>query len=763
MPPYRPTLKRPWRLATAALAGALAAWIIFGGGDVGTRTVTGPAHRPAYVEDAACGACHVQQYNDWLASHHDRAMQVAGAETVLGDFDNAAFDHFGVESRFFRRDGGFFVRTDGPDGGLEDFEVRYTFGVEPLQQYLIPLPGGRFQALGVAWDTVRGEWFHLYPDEAIHAGDPLHWTGRLQNWNSGCAECHSTDVDVDYDASGRTYGTTWSAIDVGCQACHGPGARHVEWADGRRPALVEAAGDVGLDIRYGDGAAEIEACSTCHALRSPIRSDRSVGGAFLDGFTPALLEPGLYHADGQILGEVFEYGSFLQSRMFAEGVRCTDCHNPHSVRPRVVGNALCEQCHHPDAPRNRFPTLTARNYDTPDHHFHPEGSAGSLCVNCHMAERTYMEVDPRRDHSFRVPRPDVAAEVGSADACTLCHTGQSHDWAAGAIAEWYGPGRRTEGHYGEVLAAGREGGPEAADALAALVRDPEQPAIVRATALGLLVPYGPEGVGNVTAVFDDPEPLVRMAAASGLGALELSERLRLGGRLLRDSVRSVRIEAAREMAPDAANLAAGDLAAFGAARAEYEAAQSVRLDMPESHVNLGNFHTATGDHARAVDDYRTALSLDPSFAPASMNLSVLLSRLGRNDEAENALRDALDVTPDFGDAYYSLGLLLAEDGRLDEAAGALERAAGLLPGNARVHYNRGLALQRLDRRGEAEAAFLRADALAPGTPEYLTALAILHAQEGRWAEALPWAERAAQSGGDAGARDLLDRIRSELP
>ena len=756
-------MTRRWWIAAAALIGALAAWIVPSGDDVRTDTETASPAGTAYVEDSACGACHAQQYNDWLASHHDRALQVAGADTVLGDFDDAAFGHFGVDSRFFRRDGGFFVRTDGPDGGLEDFEVRYTFGVEPLQQYLIPLPGGRLQALGIAWDTVRGEWFHLYPDDAIPSGDPLHWTGRLQNWNSGCAECHSTDVDVGYDAASRTYQTTWSALDVGCQACHGPGARHVDWADGRRPTLADVAGDVGLSIRYGDGNAEIEACSTCHARRSPIRRDRSVGGAFLDGFTPVLLEPGIYHADGQILGEVFEYGSFLQSRMFAEGVRCTDCHNPHSLRPRVLGNALCEQCHHPDAPRNRFPTLTARNYDTPDHHFHPEGGDGALCVNCHMAERTYMGVDARRDHSFRVPRPDVAAEVGSPDACTECHAGESQEWAARTIAEWYGPERRRGRHYGEVLAAGREGGPGSVDDLAELVRDLEQPPIVRASALRLLATDGPGGIGNITRAFDDPEPLVRVAAAAGLGALEPAERLRLGGRLLRDPFRSVRIEAAREMAPDAAGMDASVRAAFDAAGAEYEAAQTVRSEMPESHFNLGNFHAAIGDLGRAVDDYRTALTLDPSFAPASMNLSVLLSRLGRRAEAEDTLGDALALDPDLGDAHHSLGLLLAEDGRFEAAAAALERASALLPENARIHYNRGLALQRLDRRGAAEAAFLRADSLAPDTPDYLTALAILHAQEGRWAEALPWAERAAALGGDPGARDLLDRIRSELP
>ena len=609
----------------AVAISALGAWVVLTGDredptSTEAANLPGPRAASGYVEDSACGGCHSQQYNDWLESHHDLAMQEATEETVLGDFRDATFHHFGVESRFFRRTGGFFVNTDGPDGTLEDFEIRYTFGVEPLQQYLVPLPGGRLQALGIAWNTVEGEWFHLYPDDAIPAGDPLHWTGWRQNWNSGCADCHSTNLGLNYDEAGRTYRTTWSAIDVGCQSCHGPGQRHVEWADGRAPSLVGAADGLGLSVRLGDSASEIDSCAACHSLRSPIRPDRSPADAFLDKFSPMLLDPQLYQADGQILGEVYEYGSFVQSRMFAKGVRCTDCHNPHSLELRVLGNAVCEQCHHPEAPRDRFPTLSAKNYNSPDHHFHPEGSNGAQCVNCHMAERTYMLVDPRRDHSFRIPRPDVSAVVGSPDACTMCHTNESQEWAARAIAAWYGPGRRQEHHYGEVLAAGREGGPEALDDLVGLVRDPEQPAIVRATALRHLTSYGSDGIPSVPEVFEDPEPLVRMAATAGFEPLPPAELSRLGTRLLRDPVRSVRVQAAQAIAPAAASLTGGARAAFDAAGAEYEAAAVALPDNPGSHYNLGNFHTATGEYQRAVRDYRTSLTLDPSFLPASMNL-----------------------------------------------------------------------------------------------------------------------------------------------
>ena len=715
-----------------------------------------------YVEDSRCRGCHLQQYDDWLESHHDLAMQEATEDTVLGDFDDASFHHFGVESRFFRRDGGFFIITDGPDGTPGDFEIRYTFGVEPLQQYLVPLPGGRLQALGIAWDTVRGAWFHLYPDEAIPAGDPFHWTGWRQNWNSGCADCHSTNLEVNYDAATRTYRTTWNAIDVGCQACHGPGGRHLAWADERRPAAAEVTGDLGLGVRYGDSAFEVESCAACHSLRSPIHGERSPADTFFDRFRPTLLDAGFYHADGQILGEAYEYGSFVQSRMFAEGVRCSDCHNPHSLGLRVLGNAVCEQCHHPDAPLDRFPTLTRKTYNSPEHHFHPEGSDGARCVNCHMPERTYMVVDPRRDHSFRIPRPDLSAATGSPDACTTCHAGESPEWAAERVAAWYGPGRRRGPHYGEAFAAAREDRPGAVDDLIVVAGDDEQPPIARATALRYLSAYGPGGAPRMPGAFEDAEPVVRMAAAAGLGALPPAGRLRVGARLLRDPLRAVRVEAAEAIAPAAAQLAGDAQSAFGAARVEFEAAAAARADHPDTHYRLGNFHTATGDHDRAVRDYRRSLSLDPAFWPASRNLAVLLSRLGRNPEAEVTLQNALARTPDAGDAHYSLGLLLAERGQLEAALGHLERAAALLPEQARAHYNHGLALQRLGRPREAEAALRRADSAEPDTPAFLNALAILHAQQGRWTEALPWAERAVELRVGPDAVSLLERIRTEL-
>ena len=249
-----------WSALIAVVAGA-ALWIVAGRPGIGDRARRTP--RPAapgaeYIGSGTCRSCHTSEYESWTASHHSQAMQVAESGRVRGDFANAEVTYAGVTSTFFRRSGGFWVRTDGADGRLQDFQVKYTFGVSPLQQYLIEAPDGRVQALSIAWDT-RGKeqggqrWFHLYPKERITHTDELHWTGRHQNWNFMCADCHSTNVRKGYDAAQDRFQTTWSEINVACESCHGPGSRHETWArtpEWRSDPLSRSAHDNGLTVHF---------------------------------------------------------------------------------------------------------------------------------------------------------------------------------------------------------------------------------------------------------------------------------------------------------------------------------------------------------------------------------------------------------------------------------------------------------------------------------------------------------------------------------
>jgi len=710
-----------------------------------------PAVGATYVGTAACVQCHADQNAAWQGSHHARAMQVAGAETMLGDFANAKFTHAGVTSTFFTGDGRYYVNTDGPDGKRADFEIRYTFGITPLQQYLITLPGGRMQALGIAWDTrpksAGGQrWFHLYPERTPKAGDPLHWTGIDQNWNYQCADCHSTNLRKGYDETSRTFDTTWTDLNVACEACHGPGSNHLSWAQKERDwkrferdkglvvALDERKG-VGWAIDAASGNAvrskardtnrEIETCARCHARRGQFSDAWHAGQPLGDAFRASLIEPGLYHADGQQRDEVYTYGSFVQSRMHAQGVTCSDCHEPHSGKPRAPGNAVCAQCH------------AGGKYDVAAHTHHPEGTKVAECAACHMPTATYMIVDPRHDHSFRIPRPDRTVALGVPNACNRCHVRETAQWAATALAKWFprpGPGYQT---FADSFDAGDRGAPGAQGMLVRIADDRAQPAIVRSSALQRLGRYlDPDTRPAARNALSDPDPSVRAAAVGALAGADAPTRAQLLAPLLDDPVRLVRVDAARALAGEPeARLSAGARTRFERALGEYVAAQRFNADRPEAHTALGNLHAARGQAEDAAAAYARALELDPTFVEAVLNLADLQRATGREAEVERTLRAAVERVPQSAAAHHALGLSFARQRRMPEALAELARAATLASEDARFAYVYGVALHDTGKRAEAIRKFRAALARHPYDREILFALALYERDAGATARA----------------------------
>ncbi len=746
-------------LAAMMLAGILSACGT-GEEDAQKQTASRSARTIAFVENTTCATCHPKQYKKWSGSHHEQAMQIVTDKNVLGNFNDTSFTHFGITSRFFKKDGKFFVHTEGADGRLGDFEIKYTFGVEPLQQYLIEFPRGRLQSLTVAWDTQRKRWFHLYPDEKISHDDPLHWTGLYQNWNGQCAACHSTNLKTNYDLDTDTFKTTWSEINVSCQACHGPGDSHVKWAQALKDGESTKYENRGLviDFKNADSRSEVENCARCHSRRHAIDDHFKQGTPLLDTYVPALLTEELYHADGQILEEVYVYGSFLQSKMYHTGVRCSDCHNPHSLKPVKAGNALCTQCHS-RTPNLKFGTLAAKDYDSKHHHFHEADSPGAQCVNCHMPSKTYMVVDPRRDHSFRVPRPDLSVELGTPNACNDCHRDKKAQWANDTVRGWYGPNEQPP-HFAEAFAAGRDGRPKALPKLIALAADTKQPTIIRATALDLLPQYGAQGTIAMVSALRDEDPLLRRTALRGLTRLGPEPRLKAAAPLLKDPSRAVRIEAARVLTSIPRELFnQSQRTDFDMALEEFKQAQIAVADQPSGHLNLGVMYASTGRRDLAEKAYLTALRKDPGFLPARFNLTNLYNAMGRNADAEQVLRDGIKRAPKEGELYYSLGLLLAEGQRYPEAATNLGKAGELMPARVRVHYNHGLALQHLGRRFGAETALLKAYRLDKNDPSVIQALAILYIQGHQWDRAASYARKLIRLyPNEPGPRRMLEQI-----
>ncbi|HEY5665732.1 MAG TPA: tetratricopeptide repeat protein [Gammaproteobacteria bacterium] len=713
----------------------------------------------SYVGGESCAGCHREQTELWLGSHHDLAMQAATEATVLGDFDGATLRHGDVTTQFLRRDGEFVISTDGPDGEPTEFSVSYVFGVDPLQQYLLELGDGKIQALSIAWDS-RPEadggqrWFHLYPDENIDYLDPLHWTGVFQRWNTMCADCHSTNLEKRFDFAADEFATRWSSIDVDCEACHGPGSVHAANPQVPPPALP--ARDHGWVFTAGariasrepaaTGAQQVEVCAQCHSLRTQLTDAHEPGQPLLDGYRPSLLEEGNYHADGQILGEVYVYGSFMQSAMAAAGVTCSDCHEPHSARLRAEGNAVCAQCH------------LATAYDQPGHHRHEPQSEAARCVSCHMRAETYMVVDPRRDHSFRVPRPGLSATLGAPNACTDCHSEESSAWAASRVAEWFPDGRWNAPHFGEALQAGRNWAADNHLQLSALVADTSQPAIARATALSLLArQLSPADSGLIGTSLDDASPIVRLAALDASAALAPAPRIDLAQRFLTDELLALRTAAARALLPARSQLSPGRQADLDAALAEYLSIQTFNSDRAQGALNSAAVAADLGQFDAAERLLLAAIERHPAETALSVNLAEIYRNRARADDAEAVLREALAAHPEDPALLLSLGFALVRTERADEALGHFEQAAASADGDPYYPYVLAIAL---NDAGESERAIELLRGVHdrfPGHVDALFALATMLRDTGSAREAYDYA--VALSEIRPGAADAISLLR----
>ncbi|WP_447744655.1 tetratricopeptide repeat protein [Pseudomonas nicosulfuronedens] len=677
-------------------------------------SVPTPATQSAqWVDEATCNGCHQTQTKDWQGSHHQQAMKPATEGNVLGDFADVTFKGETETSRFFRKGGEYWVNTPGADGKPADFKVAYTFGFEPLQQYLLDFPdeqgrpGGRLQALGVAWDSRKHQWLQLMPGQRIDFKDELHWTRPAQNANFMCVECHTTGFKRNYDAKTDTFASHWNSLGVGCQACHGPASKHLEWA--QKPDRNTAKG-FDVPLQNASQSTIVETCARCHARRAPLGDGYQNQHRFMDDYLPSTLTRELYEIDGKIKDEVFEWGSFTQSKMFAKGVQCTDCHNPHSGELKAPGNGVCLQCHNtagkPVRPQIDGKGLKAKNYDSPEHHHHAPGSPGAQCTSCHMPGRYYMVNDYRHDHGFSLPDPLHARRIGAPDACLACHKDTPAKKISDQFRQWYSselPAKANASsnpvpRYDDTLWKARNGKPGASRALHLLLADANLPAIRRATLMAELPSYPSQRSLELAALaVKDADPQVRIAAINALlplanGPQQALVLPTLLAPRLSDPIRAVRIAAAWQLAQLPPQARSGLDAALDKGLSEYEEVQNDLRERAEANLNLAMLYQRTNRPEKVEPALRAAIARNPAFLPATVTLIQWLEANGRQADARQLLDEALRQNPASGLLHYVDGLALIRQGQRAQALKELREAVRLAPDDDQFRYVLAIAL-----------------------------------------------------------------------
>ena len=718
---------------------------------------------PRYVGRDSCIECHQGEFQSFEGSHHDKAMDLATDETVLGDFDDATMEHDGIISRMFRRDGVYMINTEGPNGKMEDFEIKYVFGVEPLQQYMIELDRdpelrpdeiGRVQVLRISWDTIAKEWFYLRPPdvkEKLQPGDPLHWTGIAQRWQTMCAVCHSTDLKTGFNAAENQYHTTFSEIDVSCEACHGPASLHLELANSRSLFWDRHHGYGLAELKSESVEPQLQTCAPCHSRRAELTGDFQAGNEFCNHYQLETMRADTYHADGQIKDEVYVYGSFIQSRMYHKGIRCTDCHDPHSLKLKYPGNKTCTSCHQ----------HAAGKYDVPSHHHHAIGTEGAKCVNCHMPHTTYMGNDKRRDHSLRVPRPDLSVKLGTPNACSQCHikdqltalpnddqaslrgedyarwllladqgneavreaVQKTDQWCDDACEKWYGKDRQTPAHFSEAIVAFRRGEIGSTEQMLNLaISEPTDPARVHPMArASILREVASAGVNltmaakSIAKLANDlnEDPMLRAAAVTALGNTDANTLRSKLLPLLKDDSALVRMETARTIMSSGLyrSLTGTEILQIDPI-IDNEILPSLALtaDRSGSHMALAMLEEQRGNFSAAMDAYQAAIRVEPTTAGPRTNFAALLDNLASQKSRSSSEVDQM--------------LAKAKQLRQQELP-LLERDANLSPNNAELQNRYGLALYLSGDYEKALRRLQRAAELAPGVVQFQQAYDLL--------------------------------------
>ncbi len=713
-------------------------WLSVNHGLVGSHSAPQTNIYEAYAGSESCRECHAEAFKKWAGSHHAEAERLIQTDCDLAAFAPAREFKHGTQKTFVQwHDGQALIAGFGLNHQWETNPVARVIGEDPLRQFLIAFPGGRYQVQEASYDPRSNEWFNVYGSEDRQPGEWGQWTGRGMNWNAMCAACHNTRVQKNYDAATDTYHTTMSEPTVSCEACHGPLKAHVDWQKNyggtNDPTFPKLSRQQSFDM-----------CASCHARRADLTGDFVPGDKFDDHYELTTVDAGeVFYPDGQNRDEDYEASAFLGSKMHNAGLTCLDCHPRSLHMAKLHGNALCMQCH-----KGGFPKAPAIN--PTEHSHHADSSAGNECANCHMPQTIYMQRHSRHDHGFTIPDPLLTKQFGVPNACNRCHTDQSADWSLKNVESWYGEKmQRHTRERAQVIARARNGDDASPTNLMRLLQTEEIP-YWRAVAANLLGNWAANR--NVTLALlqglNDTNAMVRSSCVRSLAPLVEDETVaRAIQSKLADPLRNVRISAAWALRAtlDTNSPAAADLKKF----------LDINADQPTGQMQLGAYELARGNATNALGYFQTAVKWDPYSPGIRHDLAMVYSQLGLMQEAVIQLEAAVKLSPQEAEFHFKLALALNEIGDTPRMMTELEEAVKCNPRHAQAWYNLGLARSGQGDDTGALAALVRAESADPSDPRAPYARATVLMRMGRLDEARNAARRALGLDSHSPAANLL--------
>ena len=685
-----------------------------------------------YVGSGSCIECHQKFYDLWSPSHHGKAMQPINAEFIKNE-NILNSEDFSLEGKIYNVTiGDSTITMIEKDGNkTTSFDVVWVLGGKNVFYFLTPLEKGKLQTIPLAYNLNNKAWYNNPMSALRHfpegpVDQALPWRDRMYNFNTSCYSCHVSQLESNFDLANDSYQSTWKEPGINCETCHGPSGNHVRiFKNAKEGEVQKELGLISTKVFTADQ--HNWSCAPCHAKMHPITSSYMPGDRFFDNYDLTVLDNTDFYPDGRDLGENYTYTGWLMNECKNnEEFHCVMCHTS-SGRDRFKNNPndACKSCH------------AERVADVVAHSGHKAGSTGAVCINCHMPKTVFGAMN-RSDHSFRPPMPEATIRFKSPNACNMCHTDKTPEWANSIVKQ------RKNGNYqeetmkwAELLREARLGDWKRLDKILEHIAKEDLNEVVIASFVRTLDNCDKEQKwSTIINALKSKSPLVRSSAAAGLNGNVSAEAKTALLQALNDEYRLVSISAASSMAlfpKDRFTIDESQLVAK--VTQEYLKSVVTRPDDWSSHYNLGIFYQNQGDANKALDSYETAARLYPESLMPLINSSVLYSYVGNTAKAEENLQKVIKIDPENEAANLNLGLLLAEQGRINEAEQALRTALRVNPKQAVAAYNLSV-LTAQQNIGEAiDFARTAADAM-PEDPKYAYTLAFYQMQNNQKAEAI---------------------------